>query len=134
MTPSRLDPFVLLVSAAACSGSGSSSTSTPARGDFVCIYGTAKCFPDICAGCTVGPDGACPPKDSAFSEVCSEDFTEQNCRDRAVGPERVSPSSSQQRYTRDVRILHGIATCAKFREAGEQSASSVEAICTGNCE
>jgi hypothetical protein len=132
-TPWRCLAVSAFAATSACTDS-SSSDAAPVRSDFVCMYETAKCFPDICAGCTVGGDGACPPKDSAYSEICSEDPTERNCRDRAVGPEQVSQSSSQQRYTRNVRILRGISACAQFRSSGEAAATEVEDVCSGVCE
>jgi hypothetical protein len=116
----------------ACSDAKTTST-TQSRGEWVCIYGTTKCFPSICDKCTLAGYGKCPPTDTSYSEICSEDPTEGNCRDRAVGPQQVSPSSDQLRYTRDVRILRGIGTCAKFRESGEAAATAIERVCSGVC-
>ncbi len=117
-----------LVGCGTDAGSGSS-----VRPNFVCVYSLAKCFPTLCDGCTLGGYGKCPPTDDAYEEFCSEDPTEATCRERSLGPAQVSASSDQLRYTRDVRLLQGVASCAKFRSDGEASASSIERVCSGVC-
>jgi hypothetical protein len=118
-----------------CSSSSSSDATTGGgRGDVVCVYSTAKCLANLCSGCTAGGYHACPPADSEYGEVCSEE-AEASCRANYAGPPvRVSQSSDLTRYTRDVRILHGIGTCADFRASGEGAATSVDHLCTGVCE
>lgn len=97
-----------------------------------CLWSTAKCWPNICDGCTAGGEGKCPPKDEAFSEVCSPVASEDECRRKAGSPRQVSTNSSQMSYVGNVRLLRG-ATCAEYREGGLDAAESTETICAGTC-
>jgi len=110
----------------ACS---SNSVDAPAAEKIVCVWEKANCLPGLCAGCTAGPYGACPPAGSAFSPTCSEDTVEA-CRARDLKPFRLSERGALI-YTRNLRVLRGVNTCAAF-EAGK-NASSTETLCDGEC-
>jgi hypothetical protein len=107
---------------------GSPNESPASQRSSVCVYEVADCLSGLCPGCTAGSYGSCPPAASRYYELCSED-TDAQCRGRNKG--RVLSSSDLYRYTRNLRIIHGVTTCAAFR-AGDRG-TSVELLCSDNC-